>query len=53
MKTEQEVEKMLHILQKCEKYFYWYLLKHDKIYIERFFLHTKKLKRIVQKWKTQ
>lgn len=46
----QYKEKILKLLNKCEKYFYKYLLTHDKAYIDHFFTHTKKIKRLIKLW---
>jgi len=51
MKKEEQVEQMLKLVNRCENYVYKYLLTRDGVYIDRFFLYTKKLKRMAQKWK--
>jgi len=45
-KTEARLE--TEVL-KLEKYFYKYLLSHNKVYIDRFFLTSKRLKKFIQK----
>jgi hypothetical protein len=53
MKKEEQVEKMLKLVERCENYIYKYLLTHDSIYIDRLFVHIERLKRMVQKLKAQ
>lgn len=47
---KEDLEKLI---TRCEKYFYKYLLTHDKNYIDKFFKTTKQLKRKVDKWNLQ
>jgi len=48
MKEDKQKEKIKTLIKRSEKYFYWYLLSHDKKYIDRFFKTTKKLKRFIK-----
>jgi hypothetical protein len=49
MKAKTQKEKALILLIRAERYFYKYLLTHDKVYIDRFFSTTKRLKRLISK----
>jgi len=45
-KTE---EKLVVEALRLEKYFYKYLLTHNKVYIDRFFLTSKRLKKYIER----
>lgn len=47
MKGEMQAKKAILLLRRAEKYFYKYLLTHDKAYIDKFFSTVKKAKRIL------
>jgi hypothetical protein len=48
---EETIAKLQTTVLRLEKYFYKYLLTHNKVYIDRFFLTAKKLKRSIEKCK--
>jgi len=43
MKGKTDKQKALLLLRRSEKYFYRYLITRDKVYIDRFFVTTKRL----------
>jgi len=47
MKEDEQKEKIITLIKRSEKYFYWYLLSHNKDYIGKFFKTTKKLKNLI------
>jgi len=54
MKKQDEKEQVLKLLRMSEKYFYRYLITHDKAYIDRFFHKTKQLKKLIERlWETK
>lgn len=42
--------KLLQLIKLCEYYFYHYLITEDKRYIDKFFQHSRRLKKEVGKW---
>jgi hypothetical protein len=49
MIEDKQKEKIQILLKRVNKYFYWYLLSHNKNYIEKFFSTTKKIKKLINK----
>ena len=48
MKDKKQNDPKLILLYRCEKYFYKYLLTYGKIYIDRFFSTSARLKRLIK-----
>lgn len=42
--------KLLKLIKRCEYYFYRYLVTGDKRLIDKFFQHSRRIKKEVGKW---
>jgi hypothetical protein len=44
----EDKTKLITLVKRLEKYFYWYLISKDKNYIDKFFSMSKKVIRIIK-----
>jgi hypothetical protein len=47
MMIRENKNKVLALIKRSEKYFYWYVLYKDKNYFERFLNTSKRIKRLI------
>jgi len=45
---KEDKTKLIILIKRLEKYFYWYLISKDKNYIDKFFSMSKKVIRIIK-----